>query len=202
MGLLKILPRPFRIAIFYVKVKKRPELLEKIEAKCGGERYFLSPVKPTMVCVIGKKDIGALLIESGDYPKAIRYLTSATDDLEAIRSSSNDSPRVIMDNTVLTRYYLADAYAMNGEPERAEQYFDSASEYITGIIEKEPDNSRAVELYNYFIVKKTISALRKAVGKNPDKEAQYNLVAKRLYLKYDARDKGNDRINEVLALWN
>ncbi len=201
MGLLKMLPRPFRLASFYAKAKKRPELLEKIENKCGGESYFLAPVAPTMVCVIGKKDIGKVLVESGNYEKAIRYLTSSKDDLEAIRLASNAKQQIVIDNTVLTRYYLAVAYAMKGMPEQAEQYFDSAAEYISNIIEQQPDNSRAVKLYNYFIVSKTLGTLREAMRLHPDKEAQYNLVAKRLYQKYDARDKGNERINEILGLW-
>jgi len=212
MGLAKILPRPIRLANFYVKAKKvaarkgidnksKLELIEKLERNRGDEKYFLADVKPTMLCVIGKKDIGKILIGVESYKKAIRYLESALKDIRIVGPHTENKTQV-NDNTVLILFYLANANAMLGMPGIAEQYFKEADMYICDVIDNDPSNSRAVEMYDWYIVKETYNIMKEALDTHPGMEEQYYSAIRRLYEEYNIRDKGNERINKVLSWFN
>lgn len=209
MTLAKLLPRSIRLANYYVKAKKiasrkeydnelKLKLIEKIENNRGGEKYFLADVKPSMLGVIGKKDINKILISIEAYEKAIRYLNSAKQDLDTVSTYPAKQTRII-DNTIFISFYLAKANAMISKATEAEHFFENASIYITRIIEEDPSNTRATELYEWFIVKETFNIMASAQKRYPDMQAEFFSATKRLYENYDTRDKGNEHINKVLG---
>ncbi len=210
MSLAKLLPRPIRLANYYLKAKKivarkemddesKLEQIEKIEKNRGGETYFLADIKPSMVCLIGKKDIGKELIEIKAYEKAIRYLESAKKNLDVISEYSEESGRII-DNTVFILFYLANANAMLGKPHEAESLFEEVAVYISQIIDNDPANSRATELYNWFVVRETYNIMVDAQMQYPEMQTEYFDATKKLYQNYDNRDKGNEKIIKILEL--
>jgi len=209
MCLLKILPRSFRLARFYVKARKisanknitdKYPIILKLEKNYGGKEYFLNnKVNSTMVCLIGKKDIGKIYTDISVPADALLYLDSALFDLQFIRNNKNNNlDRQIIDNQVLILYYQAVAYSQQGNIENIVDNFDKINLFINSVIEQEPSNKRAMELYEYML-KRTYSVMVKCGKRFPSVADTYYSACKKLFQTFNQRDKGNDIINEYLS---
>jgi tetratricopeptide (TPR) repeat protein len=208
MYLSRILPRPFRLARFYAKAKKvsankniadKYPIILKLEKNYGGKEYFLNnKINPTMACLIGKKDIGKIYTDISVPADALLYLNSALSDLQFIKKNNNNLDRPIIDNQVFILYYQAIAYSQQGNIKNIVDNFDKINLFLNDMIEQEPSNKRAMELYEYML-KRTYSVMVKCGKRFPSIADTYYSACKKLFQTFNQRDRGNDIINEYLS---
>ena len=207
MGFTNLLPRPLRIANFYLESKKnvaknldieeKKSLIFKLEEKKGGEGFFLDEkAEPSMVVLIGKKDIGKIFLEIKEYEKALSYLNSAFNDLLVVMKTSDDKKNVY-DNYSFITEYRAKAFSLLGQLEMADEEYNHWNLYLNNLIETEPSNTRATELYKHSLVA-TFNGFINGADTFPERCEEYYAVAKTLFEKFNQRDKGNDKIIDLL----
>ena len=209
MGLLKILPRSIRVALFYVKAKKissnkaisHQVKLDSIHKK---EKSWIGNVseiikgtgEQDVAIVIGLKDIASIYIQMEAPDDALRYLNTIEDYF----------PRILERKAHVESFYEAflfsflhrgKAYALKGNIVSCYDQFDFLNCKINERITTDPSNSRLHNLYKH-INSQVYRTYMNLANKYPEKEQIVFQTCLSQFKVFDERDPGNEQIQDYI----